>query len=106
MRVGSVGGAATLGVIMSDSGGREQQSVADRRRATRAAIHGDVTVRFDDLEIVGPGENISETGVYFIAEARARVRVLMDGEVRDAEIVRIESLGNGHLGVAVRFVAE
>ena len=64
---------------MSESAGRKQQSLAERRRAERLALDSEVTVRFEDLEIVGPGQNISETGVYFVAEAQARVRVLVEG---------------------------
>lgn len=89
---------------MSDSAGRKEQSVADRRRADRAALDSPVTVRFEDLEIVGPGQNISETGVYFVSEAQARVRVVVDGEARAAELIRVETLGNGKIGVAVRFI--
>jgi hypothetical protein len=89
---------------MSEPERRNEQLVAERRRAERDALEGDVTVRFEDLEIVGPGRNISETGVYFVSEATARVRVEVDGVIRTAELIRVETLGNGRLGVAVRFV--
>ena len=57
-----------------------------------------------DLQIVGEGGNRSDTGVYFIAEASAPVDVVVDGQVRRAELVRVENRGHGRLGVAVRFV--
>ena len=91
---------------MSDIADRKQQEVADRRLADREAIQGAVRVCFADLELVGPGRNISETGVYFVADATARVQVIVDGVLREAEVVRVESLGNGKTGVAVRFVDE
>lgn len=91
---------------MSDIADRKHQEVADRRLADREAIQGAVRVRFADLELVGPGRNLSETGVYFVADATARVQVVVDGVLREAEVVRVESLGNGKTGVAVRFVDE
>ena len=93
-------------MIMSDSPDHKAalDAVDDQRRADRTEFAGDVSVCFDGLEIVGPGRNLSETGVYFVAEASADVRVVVDGVARVAELVRVERLGNGRLGVAVRFV--
>ncbi|MEY2981712.1 MAG: hypothetical protein ACO4CT_16875 [Planctomycetota bacterium] len=89
---------------MSDSVGRKQTDVADRRAEDRRRNTAPVEVRFGDLQIVGEGGNRSVTGVYFVAEASAPVDVVVDGQVRRAELVRIENLGHGRLGVAVRFL--
>lgn len=90
-------------MIMSDSVGRKQTDVAERRGDERRRNAAPVEVRFGDLEIRGEGGNRSATGVYFIAEAAAPVEVVVDGEIHRAELVRVENLGHGRLGVAVRF---
>jgi hypothetical protein len=90
-------------MIMSDRVGRKQAEVAERRGDDRGSNAAPVEVRFGDLEIRGEGGNRSATGVYFIAEAAAPVEVVVDGEIRQAELVRVENLGQGRLGVAVRF---
>ena len=91
-------------MIMSDSVSRKQAEVAERRSEDRRRNTAPVEVHFGDLQIVGEGGNRSGTGVYFIAEASAPVDVVVDGQVRRAELVRVENLGHGRLGVAVRFV--
>jgi hypothetical protein len=91
-------------MIMSDSVGRKQTDVAERRGVDRHRNTAPVEVRFGDLQIVGEGGNRSVTGVYFIAESSAPVEVVVDGEVRRAELMRVENLGHGRLGVAVRYL--
>ena len=89
---------------MNESDDAIKQS--ERRRDERRPMDGTVTVHFDEQEIVGPGQNISEQGIFFVAEAAVKVRVQIDGseEWRDGEVVRVQSMGEGKLGVAVRFV--
>ena len=84
------------------------QGTADRRRAERSPFDGEVTVAFDQLELVGPGRNISATGVYFVSDSQPRVMVRIEGrdEPVAAELVRVETLGNGQVGVAVRFLEQ
>ena len=78
----------------------------DRRRAERYEFGGEVTVSFENLELKGPGRNISTSGVYFTAAARPRVKVMVEGrdEPVDAELVRFETLADGKVGLAVRFL--
>ena len=78
--------------------------VQDRRIGDREPIDGTVTVQFEEQQVVGPGQNMSEEGVFFIVEAALRVRVRVDGEWRLAEVIRVQSMGEGKLGMAVRFV--
>jgi hypothetical protein len=82
------------------------QDTADRRAAERRPFGGEVTVSFRDLELVGPGRNISTTGVYFVAAARPIVHVAIEGrdEPVPAELIRFETLADGQVGVAVRFL--
>ena len=90
-----------------DDGRREEQTrVAERRSTDRQVFEGGVIVEFEGLQMEGPARNVSASGVYFVAEGQARVRVRIDGETspRDAELVRVESLGAGRFGIAVRFV--
>jgi hypothetical protein len=73
------------------------------RRAERAALDAPVTITFEAGSIVGPGQNISHEGVYFTAEATLPVTVRVDGREVRGHLVRFESMGNGRIGVAIRF---
>lgn len=74
------------------------------RRASRVDLDGEVTIRFDSGAILGSGQNISEQGVFFTAAAALPVTVHLAGrgEVR-GELVRLETIGDGRIGIAVRF---
>ena len=80
-------------------------SAADRR-TERSKLAGDVIVEIPESRVVGPGQNISSDGVFFIAEGSVPVKVRIEGsdEVHSGEIVRLESMGDGRFGFAVRFV--
>ena len=67
---------------------------------------GPVTVCFDELKLIGPGQNISPEGVFFIADTSLRVTVHVEGEdePRIGELIRVQNMGEGRVGVAVRFV--
>jgi hypothetical protein len=88
---------------MTDS---DPKAIADNRRTQRIDITTEVTISFDEGRIVGPGHNISAQGVYFTTEKPLRVHVGVTGSERKvaAEIVRVESMGNGIYGFAVRFL--
>ena len=79
--------------------------LGERRTADREPMQGAVTVAFGEQSIVGPGQNVSEEGVFFIVEGALRVRVrTSDGaEWRDGEVIRVQTMGEGKLGMAVRF---
>jgi hypothetical protein len=65
-----------------------------------------VTITFTCRSIVGPGQNISAQGVFFVADTSIPVDVRIDG-VESAvagELVRVQSMGEGRVGIAVRFV--
>lgn len=74
------------------------------RRAPRLALDGEVAIRFDGGTILGSGENVSEQGVFFTAAAAlpVTVHVAGRGEFR-GELVRLETIGDGRIGIAVRF---
>ena len=78
---------------------------SERRDTDRLPLDGAVTVYFDEQQVIGPGENISSQGVFFVADAAIRVRVMVDGaeEWREGEVVRVQSMGEGKIGMAVRF---
>jgi hypothetical protein len=89
----------------------QERTVQDRtvtsgqeRRATRVALDGEVTIRFDGGTILGSGENVSAQGVFFTALASLPVTVIIAGrgEVR-GDLVRLETIGDGRIGLAVRF---
>lgn len=84
---------------------RESIETGERRRGERAPLDGTVTVQFESQDVAGSGENISEQGVFFVADAAVRVRVRVDDadEWRDGQIVRVQAMGEGRLGIAVRF---
>ena len=83
----------------------DSKLTTDRRTPERRALEGDVVVEFDATTLIGPGQNISEQGVFFIADGRVPVKVRIDGEdvEKVGEIVRVESMGGGRLGIAVKF---
>lgn len=83
----------------------DSKLTTNRRIPERQALDGDVVVEFDATTLVGPGQNISQQGVFFIADGRVSVKVRIDGddEERAGEIVRVESMGGGRLGIAVKF---
>ena len=79
-------------------------AIADSRRDPRVPIGDEVTIVFDVDRIVGPGKNVSAQGLYFTTEAALRVKVSMAGKETTVpgELVRVESMGNGRVGIAVR----
>ncbi|MCB9879753.1 MAG: PilZ domain-containing protein [Planctomycetes bacterium] len=76
-----------------------------RRRAERVAMDGNVKIRFATEAIVGSGQNVSSQGVFFVSEGRVPVTVTIEGRDGDisGELVRIENMGNGQFGLAVKF---
>jgi len=79
--------------------------LANHRRASRVVMDGEVSIRFSSDAIVGSGKNVSAQGVFFLAEGRVPVKVTIegrDGEL-DGELVRIENMGSGKVGIAVKF---
>ncbi|MCA8975706.1 MAG: PilZ domain-containing protein [Planctomycetes bacterium] len=78
---------------------------AEQRRSARVDIDAPVTIELLPGTYVGPGENISEQGVYFRVEGAipVRVRIGDDDTVRPGELVRVDNLGDGGVGIAVRF---
>lgn len=83
-----------------------QQTGIEGRAAPRIDLDGEVTIRFDAGAIVGSGQNISAQGVFFTATGSlpVTVHVAGRGEMR-GELVRLESMGGGCIGIAVRFDA-
>lgn len=80
------------------------QTETDRRGGNRQALGGHVVVRFDDVPLVGSGQNISPDGVFFVAEGAVRVLVQLEGEEPVVgEVVRMTSMGDGKTGIAVAF---
>lgn len=78
----------------------------DQRRHERTPLDGEVTISVDAQQIVGPGRNVSSQGLYFSTSAAVRVMVTVPGQKDPipGELVRVESMGDGRLGIAVRFV--
>jgi hypothetical protein len=79
----------------------------NHRREDRAPLDGEVTITIDAQQIPGPGRNVSAQGVYFTTSAKIRVEVQVPGQAAPipAELVRVESMGDGNVGIAVRFLA-
>jgi hypothetical protein len=82
---------------------RGQSSIQGRHNA-RVELDSGVAIQFDVAGISGAGQNISAQGVFFTAEAAlpVTVRIAGRGEVHGT-LVRLESMGNGRIGIAVRF---
>ncbi len=92
------------GWVEGASGG--STGVQQRRASARSHLDGTVTVHIDAQNVVGPGQNISADGVFFVAEGALRVLVEVEGAAgrRRGEVVRVQSMGEGRIGIAVRFV--
>lgn len=83
----------------------DDKVVQDRRGTERIPLEGTVSVKVVEGEILGPSRNISQEGIYFIAEAEMPVQVTlpMDGRVLSGKIVRVGAVRDGELGIAIRF---
>ena len=91
----------------SQNGAPEAASSTDERRNdNRKALDGDVVVELLEPQIIGPGQNISPEGVFFVSEGAVRVRVRIEGEDdgwRTGELIRVQSMGPDQVGVAIKF---
>ncbi|MEY4830810.1 MAG: PilZ domain [Planctomycetota bacterium] len=78
----------------------------DHRREDRVPLDGQVTISIDAQQLPGPGRNVSAQGVYFTTSAKIRVQVQVPGQEAPipGELVRVESMGDGSVGIAVRFL--
>ena len=83
---------------------KRAQSEQERRHDDRQPLMGEVVVRFEDTPLIGSGQNASREGVFFVAEGAVRVQVQLEGEEPViGEVVRMASMGNGKIGIAVAF---
>ncbi len=82
-----------------------KETTTSRRDGERKSFDQPVTVRIESSELVGSGQNISPQGVFFVAESTVRVWVRIEGsdEERAGELLRVQSMGDGKVGVAIRF---
>jgi hypothetical protein len=83
------------------------QRGSERREGTRKALREPVSVRLLAPGVTGAGENISEQGVLFVVDGPVEVMVRIgdrEHEVRGT-LVRLQDLGGGRSGIAVRFDA-
>lgn len=90
---------------MADSKQLSQQETRERRRPERRPLDGEVVVEFSEADLVGPGQNISEAGVFFVTEGSIPVSVRVEGRegLVAGQLVRVESMGAGKLGIAIKF---
>ncbi len=64
-----------------------------------------VAIEFTGGPITGSGQNISLQGVFFTAPVAVAVAVRIAGHAEPVagELVRVEAMGDGRVGIAVRF---
>jgi len=74
-----------------------------KRDAERLRLASEVCVTFQADPVSGPGQNISSTGVYFLADQEVRVTVRIGDREVEGHLVRAEKHGSGKTGLAVRF---
>ncbi len=88
-----------------DDKNKSATSASDLRRDIRVPIDDEVTIEIAPQNIVGPDKNVSAQGVYFTTTASVRVNVRIAGQSASVpgELVRVESMGDGTIGIAVRF---
>lgn len=83
------------------------QQGSERREGTRRALRETVSVRLLAPRLAGAGENVSEQGVLFTVDGPVEVMVRIgdrETELRGT-LVRLQDLGGGRSGIAVRFDA-
>ena len=75
------------------------------RRAERVDLDGNVKIRFTVECVEGSGQNVSAEGVFFVSQGRVPVEVVVEGSNGPVtgQLVRIENLGDGNVGIAVKF---
>ncbi len=85
---------------------KNKHSIAGRQ-APRVELSDDVRIEFDGGVLSGSGQNISVQGVFFTADASipVTVHIVGRGAVR-GRLVRLESMGDDRIGIAVRFDEE
>lgn len=77
----------------------------ERRSRERVPLADEVSVCFQHDAIVGPGQNISDEGVFFVTDGAIRVTVHIAGRGElHGEVVRVQSMGEGKLGMAIKFL--
>ncbi len=86
----------------------ERATGIENRREARVPLAGEVAVQFDATAIVGPGQNVSSQGVFFTAEGSlpVTVQIVSKGRTLRGELVRFERMGDGRVGIAVRFLEQ
>ena len=84
----------------------QDTTVDNQRRDERLPFGDEVTIRIAAQDIQGPGRNVSAQGVYFTTRGALRVEVQVKGQDLpvQGELVRVESMGDGQLGIAIRFL--
>ena len=82
-----------------------QKHTSTDRRFERVSFDRAVTVRFEGDAIVGSGQNVSEQGVFFVSDNAIPVKVEIAGREGklNGELIRIENMGDGQVGIAVKF---
>jgi len=77
-----------------------------QRDSERLRLATEVRVTFQTESVSGPGQNISDSGVFFIAEQDVRVTVRIGDQEIEGHLVRAEHHGSGKTGLAVRFTPD
>lgn len=77
----------------------------NRRHDPRIDMAEKVTITFAGDAILGSGQNISSQGLFFVATTAIPVHVRIEGVdgIVHGELVRVQAMGEGQLGIAVRF---
>ena len=77
----------------------------ESRRSPRVELSDLVAIDLQTATVTGSGNNISEEGVYFTADQSipVRVRIGEGGVEVQGDLARVEAIGDGTFGIAVRF---
>lgn len=77
----------------------------EARREPRVEHEGQVTIELAAGALIGSGQNISTQGVFFSVDGSLPVVVRIEGKAEPiaGRLVRLESMGEGRIGIAVRF---
>ena len=83
----------------------KNQSIGERRKARRLPDVGSVELKLSAQSIHGKAQNLSDDGLYVLADLSLRVEVHIAGEkeARKGKLIRLEARREGETGIAVIF---
>ena len=79
----------------------------DRRGNVRQTTHAVFTVRMNEAQLMGGGQNLSRSGAYFVTSDEIPIEICFIANGKETQtggkIVRIDTVSPGTYGIAIEF---